>query len=124
MIEITQNDFTERTGVDLSADVREDGITPDRQASVLIARWEKYVYQVASKMGFSIKDEALNDKQINDIKDAVCNYGLNCLLNGDLQALGGEKLTNATKDIIAVLRQHGLLQNGFKGRSGYYGRWF
>ena len=43
MILITQNDFTERTGVDLSADLREDGITTDRQATALIERWERYV---------------------------------------------------------------------------------
>lgn len=124
MILITQNDFTERTGVDLSADVREDGITNDRQADALISRWEKYVYLTASKMGFPINDDALNEAQIDDIKDATCNYGLSCVLNGDLQSLGGVKLTNATKDIISVLRQHGLIQNGFKGRSGYTGRWF
>ena len=45
MLEIKQNDFTERTGVDLSADLREDGITTDRQADALILRWEKYVYK-------------------------------------------------------------------------------
>lgn len=123
MILITQNDFTERTGVDLSADTREDGLTNDRQATALITRWEKYVYQVASKMGFPIVDDKLNEAQIEDVKDAVCNYGLSCVLNGDLQALGGELFVNATRDIIAVLRQHGLIQNGFKGRSGCIGRW-
>ena len=44
MILITQNDFTERTGIDLSADVREDGITSDRQAQALIELWEKDIF--------------------------------------------------------------------------------
>ena len=122
MIEITQNDFTERTGVDLSADVREDGITTDRQADALIKRWEKYVYKTASKFP-NVINGTLNDSQRDDIIDAVCNYGLACLLKGDLEAMGGTELYKATEEIIQTLRQHGLIQNGFKGRSGYVGRW-
>ena len=121
MILITQRDFTDRTGLDLSADTREDGLTNDRQADALIHRYESYVYEVASSMGFPIRDDKLNDDQIEDIKNAVCNYGLSCQNGGDARALGDkEKLENYTRDIISILRQHGLIQNGFKGRSG---RW-
>ena len=121
MIAITQRDFTDRTGVDLSADIRDNGgLTNDRQADALILRWEKYVYEVASKMGFPIVDDKLNDLQIEDIKDAVCNYGLSCKVSGDPRALGDkEKLDAYTKDIISILRQHGLIRNGYKGRCGW-----
>ena len=115
MIKITQNDFTERTGVDLSADVREDGITNDRQADALILRWTKYVYKTASKFRNYINEE-LNEAQKEDVIDAVCNYGLSCLLKGDLEAMGGVELYRATEEIIQTLRQHGLIRNGFKGR--------
>lgn len=118
MILITQNDFTERTGVDLSADVREDGITSDRQATALIERWEKYVYTTASRFNNCINSDKLNEAQIEDIKTAVCDYGLACVLKGDLQARGGVELTEATEQIIQTLRQHGIIVNGFKGRSG------
>lgn len=122
MIEITQNDFTERTGEDLVAILREDGITNDRLADAKLIRWEKYVYKTASRFNNCINGN-LNEEQIEDIKTAVCNYGLQCCLHGDLEVIGGEKLDNATRDIIAVLREHGIIQNGFKGRSGYVGRW-
>ncbi len=123
MIEITQNDFTERTGEDLVAILREDGITNDRLADAKLLRWEKYIYKVASRFNNCINYE-LNEAQIEDVKTAVCNYGLQCCLHGDLEVLGGEKLDNATRDIIAVLRQHGIIVNGFKGRSGFFvGRW-
>lgn len=123
MIEITQNDFTERTGVDLIADSREDGITSDRQATALIERWERYVYKVASRFPNCINDDSLNEAQIEDVKIAVCNYGLACVLKGDLESNGGELLTHATNEIIQTLRQHGIIVNGFKGRSGCVGRW-
>lgn len=122
MILITQNDFTERTGVDLSADLREDGITTDRQATALIQRWERYVYKTASRFPNFINNENLNEAQIEDIKNAVCDYGLACILNGDLESKGGDLLTNATNEIIQTLRQHGLIVNGFKGTSNYVGR--
>ena len=122
MIEITQNDFTERTGEDLVAILREDGITNDRLADAKLLRWEKYVYKTASRFNNCINGN-LNEAQIEDIKTAVCNYGLQCCLHGDLEVLGGEKLDNATRDIIAVLREHGIIVNGFKGRSGCIGRW-
>ena len=61
MILITQNDFTERTGIDLSADVREDGITSDRQAQALIERWERYVYKTAHRFNNCIDSDKLND---------------------------------------------------------------
>ena len=115
MIPITQNDFTERTGVDLSADLREDGITTDRQADALILRWEKYVYKTTSKFPNCIND-TLNEAQKDDIIDAVCNYGLACLLKGDLESMGGIELYRATEEIIQTLRQHGIIRNGFKGR--------
>ena len=99
MILITQNDFTERTGVDLSADLREDGITTDRQATALIERWERYVYKTASRFPNCINDANLNEAQIEDIKNAVCDYGLACILKGDLESMGGEDLTNATNEI-------------------------
>ena len=119
MILITQNDFTERTGIDLSAVVREGDITNDRQADALILRYEKYVYEVASKMGFPIEDDKLTNEQIECIKDAVCNYGLSCQVGGDARALGDkERLDTYTKDIISILKQHGIIRNGFKGRSG------
>lgn len=121
MIEITQNDFTERTGEDLVAILREDGITNDRLADAKLLRWEKYVYKTASRFNNCINGN-LNEEQIEDIKTAVCNYGLQCCLHGDLEVIGGEKLDNATRDIIAVLREHGIIVNGFKGRSGL-GRW-
>ena len=123
MIEITQNDFTERTGEDLVEILREDGITNDRLADTKLLRWEKYVYKVASRFNNCINAK-LNEAQIEDVKTAVCNYGLQCCLHGDLEVIGGDKLDNATRDIIAVLRQHGIIQNGFKGRSGFFvGRW-
>ena len=123
MILITQNDFTERTGVDLSADLREDGITSDRQATALIERWERYVYKTAHRFNNCIDSDNLNEAQINDIKDAVCNYGLACWRKGDLETDGGELLTNATNEIIQTLRQHGIIVNGFKGTSGLRGGW-
>lgn len=123
MIEITQNDFTERTGEDLVEILREDGITNDRLADAKLLRWEKYVYKVASRFNNCINAE-LNEAQIEDVKTAVCNYGLQCCLHGDLEVIGGDKLDNATRDIIAVLKEHGIIQNGFKGRSGFFvGRW-
>ena len=123
MILITQNDFTERTGVDLSADTREDGITSDRQATALIERWERYVYKTASRFPNCIDSDKLNEAQIEDIKNAVCGYGLACWLKGDLEIAGGELLDIATNGIIQTLRQHGIIKNGFKGTSGFYGRW-
>ena len=125
MIKITQNDFTERTGIDLVADLREDGITNDRQADALITRYEKYVYETASRMGFPIVDDKLNDLQREAIIDATINYGLSCQVGGDAKALGDkEKLAIYTEQIITTLRQAGLIRNGFKGRSVGYGRWF
>ena len=116
MIEIKQNDFTERTGQDLAADFRESGITNDRLADARILGWEKYVYKVASKFP-NIINEELNEAQIEDVKDAVCNYGLTCLLKGELHVLGeGKDLSLATEEIIQTLRQHGIIRNGFKGR--------
>lgn len=122
MIPITKNDFISRTGVDLTNDVREDGLTPDRQAEALLLRWEKYVYQVASEMGFPIQDASLNDKQKDAIIDAVCNYGLFCIMNGDYQ-VHQPKDKNPTPDIIQKLKQFGIIKNGFKGRS-CGGGWF
>ena len=116
MIEITQNDFTERTGQDLVSDFRESGITNDRLATARILGWEKYVYKVASNYPNVINGN-LNEAQISDIKDAVCNYGLTCLLKGELHLLGeGKDLALATNEIIQTLRQHGIIHNGFKGR--------
>ena len=122
MILITQNDFTERTGVDLSADLREDGITTDRQATALIERWERYVYLTAHRFNNCIDSDKLNKEQIEDIKNAVCGYGLACVLKGDLETYGGNDLATATEGIIQTLRQHGIIVNGFKGHSGI-GRW-
>lgn len=123
MILITQNDFTERTGIDLSADVREDGITTDRQAQALIERWERYVYKTAHRFNNCIDSDKLNEAQIEDIKEAVCSYGLMCWRKGDLESEGGQLLDTATNGIIQTLRQHGIIVNGFKGTSGLRGGW-
>ena len=122
MILITQNDFTERTGVDLSADTREDGITSDRQATALIERWERYVYKTASRFPNCIDSDKLNEAQIEDIKNAVCNYGLANVLKGDLETMGGVDLETATREIIETLKQHGIVGISTKGNC-IFGRW-
>ena len=119
MILITQNDFTERTGVDLSADLREDGITTDRQATALIERWERYVYKTASRFPNCINDANLNEAQIEDIKQAITDYGRLCWRKG--YAKDDKELWDiAVRNTNTTLRQHGIIFNGFKGRSG---RW-
>lgn len=120
MILITQNDFTERTGVDLSADVREDGITSDRQATALIELWETDVYEIAHKFNNCIDAENLNDKQIDDIKQAVCSYGLLSWRKGYVKH-DPQLYDLAVNSVVSTLRQHGLIVNGFKGTSGIRG---
>jgi len=116
MILITQNDFTERTGQDLASDFRECGITNDRLADARILGWEKYVYKTASRFRNCINDN-LNQNQIECVKDAVVNYGLTCLMKGELHIMGESKdLTDATNEIISTLKQYGIIRNGFKGR--------
>ena len=122
MILITQNDFTERTGIDLSADVREDGITSDRQAQALIELWEKDVYEIAHRFNNCIDSDKLNEMQIEDIKQAVCGYGLMCWRKGYVKH-DKELYAIATEGAIQTLRQHGIIVNGFKGTSGLRGGW-
>ena len=121
MIEYTQNDFTERTGIDLSADVREDGITTDRQAQALIELWEKDVYLIASMFPNCINSDKLNEMQIEDIKQAITDYGLMCWRKGYVKH-DRELWDIAIRNTNQTLRQHGIILNGFKGRSGM-GRW-
>ena len=120
MILITQNDFTERTGIDLSADVREDGITSDRQATALIELWENDVYEIAHKFNNCIDREDLNEKQIDDIKQAVCGYGLLSWRKGYVKN-DPQLYALAKESVVSTLRQHGIILNGFKGTSG---RWY
>lgn len=119
MINYTQNDFTERTGIDLSADVREDGITSDRQAQALIDLWERDVYEIASLFPNCINSDKLNEEQIEDIKKAITDYGRLCWRKG--YAKDDKELWDiAVRNTNTTLRQHGIIFNGFKGRSG---RW-
>ena len=117
MIEYTQNDFTERTGIDLSADTREDGITSDRQATAYIELWKKDVYLIASMFPNCINNENLNEMQIEDIKQAITDYGLLCWRKGYAKE-DKELWDTAIKNTNLTLRQHGIILNGFKGTSG------
>ena len=122
MIAITQNDFTERTGIDLSADSREDGITSDRQAQALINLWESDIYEIASMFPNKINNPNLNENQIETIKKAVCDYGLLCWRKGYVKndkALYDTAVNNA----VRTLRQYCIIVNGFKGTNGCIVRW-
>ena len=122
MIIITQNDFTERTGIDLSADSREDGITTDRQAQAYIELWEKDVYEIARKFNTCIDSDKLNEMQIEDIKQAVCGYGLLCWRKGYVK--NDPQLYALAKDgVVGTLKQHGVLRQSTKGTCGFYRGW-
>ena len=121
MIIYTQNDFTERTGIDLSADVREDGITPDRQAEALIQQWKEDVYEIASLFPNCINSDNLNEAQIEDIKKAITDYGRLCWRKGYVKD-DKELYDIAVRNTNTTLRQHGIIVNGFKGTSRI-GRW-
>ena len=120
MISYTQNDFTERTGIDLSADVREDGITADRQATALIESWKNDVYEIASLFPNCINSDKLNESQIEDIKQAITDYGRLCWRKG--YAKDDKDLWDiAVRNTRNTLRKHGIIVNGFKGRYGIRG---
>lgn len=110
MIKITQDDFTSRTGIDLASDLREKGVDNDKQADILITRWEKYVYKQ-----MSYKEDNPTPNQIECIKDAVCSYGLFCLQKGDWET--NHNGDDPTPEIKKTLRQCGLVVNSlWKGR--------
>ena len=115
MILITQGDFLERTTIDLAQELRDSNVATSEQADSMLIRWEKFVYKMASKMGCPIRDERLNENQIDSIKDAVCNYGAFCLVNGDYETLGN-KVGNPVPNIIDTLKQYGVIHSNFKGR--------
>ena len=115
MILITQGDFLERTTIDLSQELRDGNISANEQAEQLLLKWERFVYKIASKMGCSIREDRLNENQINSIKDAVCNYGAFCMVNGDYEVLGS-KIGNPVPNIIDDLKQYGVIHSNFKGR--------
>ena len=121
MIIYTQNDFTERTGIDLSADVREDGIIPDRQAEALIQQWKEDVYEIASKRPNCINSDKLNEAQIEDIKKAITDYGLLSWQKGRVKS-DRELWGLAVEQTIETLMKHGVVGVGFKGHS-LFGRW-
>lgn len=118
MILYTQNDFTERTGIDISADVRPDGITSDRQADAYIELWKKDIYEIASRFPNRINSDNLNEAQIEDIKQAITDYGLLCWRKG--YAKNDPQLYDiAVRNANQTLRQHGIIGNGFKGTSRF-----
>ena len=119
MILYTQNDFTERTGIDLSASVRADDITSDRQADAYIELWKKDVYEIASRFPNCINSDKLNEAQIEDIKQAITDYGLLCWRKGYVKD-DPQLYDIAVRNANQTLRQHGIIVNGFKGRSRWY----
>lgn len=114
MICFTKGEFTDRTGIDLDTEAREMGVTADRMGDILLDTYKKYVYKTARRMPNCIDREDLTITQIEAIKEAICVYGKFCLLNGEWETLHNGN--DPTPEIITILRNGGVIHNGFKGR--------
>jgi len=118
MILYTQNDFTERTGIDLSASVRADDITSDRQADAYIELWKNDVYEIANKFPNRINSDKLNATQIEAVKRAITDYGLLCWRKGYVKN-DPQLYDLAVRNAYTTLKDNGIIGNGFKGTSRY-----
>ncbi len=129
MITITQEEFLKFSGINLASELL--SLDDDsNKAGRTIKLWTNRVYDAMRASTRSIpKDEQLSDFQIESIKDAICEYGMYYLKNGDLYRQSGfdedkGKLADAT-DIerirfpaicVDYLRRAGLIKRGI-GRS-------
>lgn len=80
MVELTYNEFLERTGIDLSKELNDNNIDMgvDQLIDVYLKRWTKYVYRLIDKVSITKipNDDELSYYQINAIKDAICELGM------------------------------------------------
>ena len=87
MITITNEDFIEYTGIDLSLELKDldDGY---EKVDRTIRLWTKRVYR---EMGLSTTRARyqFSEYQINAIKECIIEYGMYYLKNGDLYRLSG-----------------------------------
>lgn len=84
MITITEAEFLSFSGISLSQEL--PGLDDDsRKVERAIKLWTNRVYSVMRTSTSRVpKDEDLSDFQVESIKDAICEYGMYYLKNGDL----------------------------------------
>lgn len=90
MITITQEEFLKYTGIDLSIEL--PGLDRDSdKVDRAINLWTKRVYREAQLNSTRPipPDDKLTDFQIDSIKEAIIEYGLYYLKNGDLYLQSG-----------------------------------
>lgn len=121
MITITQGEFLERTGIDLTASLRAYGIDNDKMADILLTRWTKRIYNEAKNCGFPIRDTQLTDFQLDALIDSICEYGNYCFHKGDFIVNGGvdedgRQIKDMLPKIIQDLKDAGLIRTNLKGR--------
>ena len=89
MITITESEFLKFSGILLSNEL--PGLDDDsNRVERTIKLWTRRVYDVMRTSTRSIPpDDKLSDFQIESIKEAICEYGMYYLKNGDLYRQSG-----------------------------------
>lgn len=89
MITITESEFLKFSGILLSNEL--PGLDDDsNRVERTIKLWTRRVYDVMRTSTRSIPpDDKLSDFQIEAIKEAICEYGMYYLKNGDLYRQSG-----------------------------------
>ncbi len=133
MITITEQEFLEYTGINLSIELHDydDG---GNKVDRAIKLWTRRVYLEARNASGKplLKSEHLSDKQVKAIKDAICEYGEYYLENGDLYRLSGfdeekgQLISASEKEkirfpqvCIDILRTAGLLRRNLGTKRKY-----
>jgi len=89
MITITETEFMKFSGILLSNEL--PGLDDDsNKVNRVIKLWTRRVYDVIRASTRAIPpDDRLSDFQIESIKEAICEYGMYYLKNGDLYRQSG-----------------------------------
>lgn len=125
MIILTNQEFLERGGINLEAELKPHNTDATTFAKLTLKRWSELLYkEVRKKSIYPIPvDEKLSSHQVGVIKESIVNLGLYILTNGDPIANGGKdengnNIEIVLPSIIDDLRMCGLIKTSF-GR-----RWF
>ena len=129
MITITENEFLSYTGISLSVELK-DLDESSQKVSRTISLWTKRVYQNINRIVNS--DEEYSSIQVQTIKDAICEYGMYYLRNGDLYRASGYSEDKGTiisqqeiekikfpQHVYDMLRRSGLIRRSLSVRTPY-----
>lgn len=122
MIIIDRQYFENKTGIDLTQELRDGDITSDRLADTYLERWSRAIYQFCLRLGYPIPEETkLSALQKDTIEYSIAKYGLYVIKNGDPEAQGGIDEDGRALDlmpqfIIADLSACGLIRHNLSSR--------